>query len=111
MGAVADGALAENGKVTGVIPQFLVYREVAHPGVSDMLIVQSMHQRKLELEAEGDAIIMMPGGARTLEDFFDVFPWGQLGLHEKPIDILNVDGSFDALKHLICKSIEEGFLA
>ena len=110
MGAVANGALAENGEVTGVIPQFLVDREVAHPGVKDMRIVQSMHQRKLELESEGDAIIMMPGGAGTLEEFFEVFTWGQLGLHEKPIGILNVDGYFDTLKMVIDKSIEEGFL-
>ena len=110
MGAVANGALSEDGRVTGVIPQFLVDREVAHPGVRDMRIVQSMHQRKLELEAEGDAIIMMPGGAGTLEEFFEVFTWGQLGLHEKPIGILNVDGYFDGLITVIHKSIEEGFL-
>ncbi|NMA80478.1 hypothetical protein SAMN05216187_109101 [Jeotgalicoccus aerolatus] len=110
MGAVANGALSEQGHVTGVIPQFLVDREVAHPGVKDMRIVQSMHQRKLELENEGDAVIMMPGGAGTLEEFFEVFTWGQLGLHEKPIGILNVDGYFDALKTVIDKSIEEGFL-
>ena len=110
MGAVANGALSEQGHVTGVIPQFLVDREVAHPVVKDMRIVQSMHQRKLELENEGDAVIMMPGGAGTLEEFFEVFTWGQLGLHEKPIGILNVDGYFDALKTVIDKSIEEGFL-
>src|SRR5699024_10575014 len=110
MGAVADGALAENGKVTGVIPQFLVDREVAHPGVRDMRIVQSMQQSKNELEAEGDAISMMIGGDGTLEEFFEVFNWGQLGLNEKPIGILNVDGYFDAMKAVIYKSIEEGFL-
>src|SRR5699024_1874124 len=85
-------------------------REVAHPGVKDMRIVQSMHQSKLEWRNEGDAVIMMPGGAGTLEEFFEVFTWGQLGLHEKPIGILNVDGYFDALKTVIDKSIEEGFL-
>src|SRR5699024_7343732 len=105
MGAVADGALAENGKVTGVIPQFLVDREVAHPGVSDMRIVASMHQRKLELEAEGDAIIMMPGGAGTLEEFFQVFTWGQLGLHETLIRLLNDDGYSVSLKTVIYKAI------
>ena len=110
MGAVANGALSEQGHVTGVIHQFLVDREVAHPGVKDMRIVQSMHQRKLELENEGDAVIMMPGGAGTLEEFFEVFTWGQIGLHQKPIGILNVDGYFDHLKALIINAIDAGFL-
>src|SRR5699024_6059254 len=69
-----------------------------------------MHQRKHELEAEGDEIIMMPGGAGTLEEFFEDFTWGQLGLHEKPIGILNVDGYFETMKTVIYKSIEEGIL-
>lgn len=110
MGALAKGALSKNGQVIGVIPQFLVDREVAHPGVQDMRIVQTMHQRKLELESAGDAIIMLPGGAGTLEEFFEVFTWGQLGLHSKPIGILNIDGYFDALKVVIDQAISEGFL-
>lgn len=110
MGALANGALSKGGHVTGVIPQFLVNREVAHPGVQDMRIVQSMHQRKLELESAGDAIVMLPGGAGTLEEFFEVFTWGQLGLHEKPIGILNIDGYFDPLKMVIDNAIKEGFL-
>lgn len=110
MGAVADGALAEDGNVIGIIPQFLVDREIAHPAVKDMRIVQTMHERKQALEQTGDAIIMLPGGAGTLEEFFEVFTWGQLGLHEKPIGILNVDGYFDALKAVIDQSIEVGFL-
>lgn len=110
MGALANGALSKDGHVTGVIPQFLVDREVAHPAVQDMRVVQSMHQRKLVLESEGDAIIMLPGGAGTLEEFFEVFTWGQLGLHEKPIGILNIDGYFDPLKKVIDNAIKEGFL-
>ena len=107
MGA-ANGALSEQGHVTGVILVF-VDREVAHPGVKDMR-TSSLCTSANWLENEGDAVIMMPGGAGTLEEFFEVFTWGQLGLHEKPIGILNVDGYFDALKTVIDKSIEEGFL-
>ena len=110
MGAVADGALSVDGNVIGVMPQFLIDREIAHTGVSDMRVVQNMHERKLELESLGDAIIMMPGGAGTLEEFFEVFTWGQLGLHEKPIGILNIDGYFDPLKEVIYNAINQGFL-
>ncbi len=110
MGAVANGALSVGGDVIGVMPQFLIDREIAHTGVSDMRVVQNMHERKLELESLGDAIIMMPGGAGTLEEFFEVFTWGQLGLHEKPIGILNIDGYFDPLKEVIYNAINQGFL-
>lgn len=110
MGAVANGALSVDGDVIGVMPQFLIDREIAHTGVSDLRVVQNMHERKLELESLGDAIIMMPGGAGTLEEFFEVFTWGQLGLHEKPIGILNIDGYFDPLKEVIYNAINQGFL-
>ncbi len=110
MGAVADGAVSGNGYVKGIIPQFLVDREVAHDGVTDMVIVETMHERKALLEEEGDGIIMLPGGAGTLEEFFEVFTWGQLGLHEKPIGILNVNGYFDELLKAMDKLITEGFL-
>ena len=110
MGAVADGVLSENGKVIGVMPRFLTEQEIAHSKVLDMRIVETMHERKMELEQLGDAIIMLPGGAGTLEEFFEVFTWGQIGLHQKPIGILNVDGYFDHLKALIINAIDAGFL-
>lgn len=110
MGAVADGAISADGYVKGIIPQFLIDREVAHDGVTDMMIVKTMHERKALLEEEGDGIIMLPGGAGTLEEFFEVFTWGQLGLHDKPIGILNVNGYFDELLKTIDKLVDEGFL-
>lgn len=110
MGAVADGAISNGGYVKGIIPQFLIDREVAHEDVSEMIIVETMHERKAALEEHGDAIIMLPGGAGTLEEFFEIFTWGQLGLHDKPIGILNVSGYFDELTALMEKLIHEGFL-
>ncbi|WP_017547824.1 TIGR00730 family Rossman fold protein [Salinicoccus carnicancri] len=110
MGAVADGALDNGGKVTGVIPQFLVDREMAHEKVQHMEVVQTMHKRKELMEALGDAVISLPGGAGTLEEFFEVFTWGQIGLHEKPIGLLNAGGFYDELLRLFGKLIDEGFL-
>lgn len=110
MGAVAEGTLDAGGHVIGVIPQFLVDREVAHERVQDMQIVRTMHERKALLEEQGDGIIMMPGGAGTLEEFFEVFTWAQLGLHDKPIGILNVNGFFDGLIEVIRNLIRDGFL-
>lgn len=110
MGAVADGAISSGGYVKGIIPQFLIDREVAHPDVAEMIIVETMHERKAALETHGDGIIMLPGGAGTLEEFFEIFTWGQLGLHNKPIGILNVAGYFDELIALMEKLIREGFL-
>ena len=103
MGAVANGALDNGGKVTGVIPQFLVDREMAHEKVQHMEIVQTMHKRKELMEALGDAVISLPGGAGTLEEFFEVFTWGQIGL-------LNAGGFYDELLRLFGKLIDEGFL-
>ncbi|WP_411843447.1 TIGR00730 family Rossman fold protein [Salinicoccus sp. HZC-1] len=110
MGAVANGALERGGRVTGVIPQFLMDREMAHPDVQRMEIVQSMHKRKEMMEELGDAVIALPGGAGTLEEFFEVFTWGQIGLHKKPIGILNVNNFYDELLQLFDKLIAEGFL-
>ncbi|WP_031547227.1 TIGR00730 family Rossman fold protein [Salinicoccus luteus] len=110
MGAVADGALSKGGTVTGVIPQFLVDREMAHPKVQHMEVVESMHERKARMETLGDAIITLPGGAGTMEEFFEMFTWGQIGLQKKPIGLLDVNNFFDALTHLFEKLIEEGFL-
>ncbi|MFA7745648.1 TIGR00730 family Rossman fold protein [Salinicoccus roseus] len=110
MGAVADGALSKGGTVTGVIPQFLVDREMAHPEVQHMEVVESMHERKARMETLGDAIITLPGGAGTMEEFFEMFTWGQIGLQKKPIGLLDVNNFFYALTGLFEKLIEEGFL-
>ncbi len=110
MGAVANGALDQGGKVTGVIPQFLVDREMAHPKIQHMEIVQTMHKRKEMMEELGDAIISLPGGAGTLEEFFEMFTWGQIGLHQKPIGLLNINDFYDDLLEFLGKLIKEGFL-
>ncbi|TVT26711.1 TIGR00730 family Rossman fold protein [Salinicoccus cyprini] len=110
MGAVADGALLKGGTVTGVIPKFLVEREMAHPDVQHMEIVETMHERKAKMEELGDAILTLPGGAGTLEEFFEIFTWGQIGLQKKPIGLLDVNHFFDTLTHLFEKLIAEGFL-
>ncbi|MFC3420336.1 TIGR00730 family Rossman fold protein [Salinicoccus hispanicus] len=110
MGAVADGALSKGGTVTGVIPQFLVEREMAHPDAQHMEVVETMHERKARMEELGDAIITLPGGAGTMEEFFEIFTWGQLGLQKKPIGLLDVNHFFDTLTHLFEKLIAEGFL-
>src|SRR5699024_6338655 len=110
MGAVADGALDNGGKVTGVIPQFLVDREMAHKKVQHLEIVQTMHDRKEMMEERAEAGIWLRGGTGTLEEFFEEFTWGQIGLHEKPIGLLNAAGFYDELLQLFGKLIDEGFL-
>lgn len=87
MGAVADAVLAGGGKVTGVIPQALVDKEVAHRGLSELHVVASMHERKMTMATLADAFVMMPGGLGTLEEFFEVWTWAQLGLHQKPLGV------------------------
>ena len=110
MGAVADGALNNGGKVTGVIPDFLKTKEVAHEGLTKLITVDSMHTRKLRMHELSDGIIAMPGGWGTMEELFEMMTWGQLGLHQKPIGILNVNGYYDALTALITAMVSEGFL-
>ena len=100
MGALAKGALNEGGKVIGIIPYFLETKEVAHDGLTQMITVQTMHERKLKMNEMADGFIILPGGYGTMEEFFEVLTWGQLGLHQKPIGILNVGGYYDALIHL-----------
>ncbi|WP_020007004.1 TIGR00730 family Rossman fold protein [Salinicoccus albus] len=110
MGALADGALSEGGSVTGVIPQFLLDREMGHPKLTHLEVVTSMHKRKERMEALGDAFITLPGGAGTLEEFFEIFTWGQIGLHKKPIGLLNVNHFYDEILQLFNKLIDESFL-
>ncbi|RWY54234.1 LOG family protein [Mucilaginibacter gilvus] len=97
MGILADAILSRGGKVTGVIPQFLMDKEVGHTGITQLHIVENMHQRKQLMNDLCDAIIMLPGGFGTLEEFFEVLTWLQLGLHSHPVGILNTGGFYDNL--------------
>jgi len=110
MGALADAVLTAGGHVTGVIPEALVAREVAHAGLSDLRVVASMHERKAMMADLADGFIALPGGWGTLEEFFEVLTWGQLGLHQKPCGLLNVRGYFDGLLAFIDHSISERFV-
>lgn len=110
MGAVADAALAGGGEVVGVIPQHLVDREVAHTGLSELRVVQSMHERKALMSDLASGFVALPGGVGTLEEFFEVWTWGQLGLHRKPYALLNTVGFFDPLITFLDRLVAERFL-
>ncbi len=110
MGAVADGALSENGKVTGVLPYFLQSKEIAHKNLTELIIVETMHERKTKMNDLCDGVIVLPGGYGTLEEFFEMITWAQLGLHTKPIGILNIDGFYDDLIKLVQTMVDKGFL-
>jgi uncharacterized protein (TIGR00730 family) len=110
MGALADAVLAAGGHVTGVIPESLVAKEIAHVGLSDLRIVASMHERKAAMSTLADGFIAMPGGWGTLEELFEVLTWAQLGMHRKPCGLLNVRGFFDGLLSFIDHSMEERFV-
>jgi len=110
MGAVANGALEANGRAIGVIPDFLKIKEVVHSGLSELIITQDMHQRKLKMHELSDGIIMLPGGYGTLEEFFEMLTWGQLGLHQYPIGVLNTNGFYDELMSMLSKMVDKGFV-
>jgi uncharacterized protein (TIGR00730 family) len=110
MGMVADAALAAGATVVGVIPGFLVAKELAHGGLSTLHVVDSMHERKAKMAQLADAFVAMPGGFGTLEEFCEVLTWAQLGLHAKPHGLLNVDGYYDSLLMLFDRAVEDGFL-
>ena len=97
MGTIADAVLAHGGQVIGVIPDFLADKELAHLGCTELHVVKSMHERKLMMADRADAFVAMPGGYGTLEELFEVLTWGQLGLHRKPVGLLNVAGYYDHL--------------
>ncbi len=97
MGAVADATLAAGGQVVGVIPQALMEREVGHRGLTELHVVQTMHERKQKMAERADAFLALPGGIGTLEELYEVWSWQQLGYHDKPVALLNVDGFYDAL--------------
>lgn len=110
MGAVADGVLNEGGKAIGVLPHFLQSKEIAHANLTDLILVESMHERKTKMNDLCDGVIVLPGGYGTLEEFFEMITWGQLGLHQKPIAVLNIGGFYDDLINLIQTMVDKGFL-
>lgn len=110
MGVMANETLLNNGKVIGVIPQFLMDLEVGHKGLTELHITENMHERKKKMAELSDGIIALPGGYGTLDELFEMLTWSQLGLHEMPIGILNVNGFFDPLLAMVQKMVDEGFL-
>jgi uncharacterized protein (TIGR00730 family) len=111
MGTLADAMLQAGGEVIGVIPQSLVAREVAHRGITELRVVQTMHERKALMNDLSDAFIAMPGGFGTLDEFFEVLTWSQLGYHGKPCGLLDVAGYFRELLAMIDRAVAEKFLA
>ncbi|SNR14692.1 LOG family protein [Tenacibaculum jejuense] len=110
MGAVADAVLEHEGKVIGVLPNFLKSKEIAHEGLTQLILVDSMHERKAKMNDLCDGIIALPGGFGTLEELFEVLTWRQLGLHKKPIGILNINGFYDSLISFLDHMTEKGVL-
>jgi uncharacterized protein (TIGR00730 family) len=110
MGALADAALAAGGEVIGVIPQRLFPAEIPHTGLTEQRIVQTMHERKALMAELSDAVIALPGGTGTLDELFEMFTWGQLGLHHQPIGLLDVDGYFKPLLAFLDHMVQERFI-
>lgn len=110
MGVIADACLAANGYVIGVIPTKLVDKEVAHKGLTEIFIVDSMHERKALMASKSDAFIALPGGFGTCDELFEILTWAQLGIHHNPIGILNTEGFFDPLLVWIDQMIGQGFV-
>ncbi|MCC5809327.1 MAG: TIGR00730 family Rossman fold protein [Ectothiorhodospiraceae bacterium] len=110
MGVIADAALEAGGEVIGVIPQLLVDKEVAHPGLTQLHVVDGMHARKALMAELADGFIAMPGGLGTLEELFEMLTWGQLGMHAKPCGAMNVGGYYDDLVRFLDQSVSAGFV-
>ncbi|MEQ9404675.1 MAG: TIGR00730 family Rossman fold protein [Cyclobacteriaceae bacterium] len=110
MGSVAEGALQNNGEVIGIIPDFLKTKEVVHDHLSELIIVKTMHERKTKMNELSDGVIALPGGFGTMEEFFEILTWGQLGLHEKPMGLLNINGFYNSLIAMMDGMVKEGFL-
>jgi len=110
MGAVADGILNNGGKAIGVLPNFLRSKEIAHEHLTELILVETMHERKTKMNEFCDGVIALPGGFGTLEEFFEMLTWAQLGLHKKPIAILNTAGFYDSLITFIQTMVDKGFL-
>ena len=110
MGIVADAVMAHGGEVIGVIPRSLADREVAHTGITDLRVVDSMHTRKAMMAERADGFVAMPGGVGTFEEFFEAVTWTQLGLHRKPCGLLNVSAFYTPLAAFIDQAVSEGFI-
>ena len=110
MGKVAEGALGHKGKVIGVIPEFLKLKEVVHLGLTELVTTNNMHERKMKMHELSDGFITLPGGFGTLEELFEIITWSQLGLHQKPIGLLNINGFYDDLLKLLENMVRNGFL-
>ena len=111
MGIVADAALAAGASVVGVIPQSLMERELGHRGLTELHVVTTMHERKLMMAERSDAFMALPGGIGTFEELFEVWTWRQLGYHDKPVGLLNVDGYYDGLLAFLHHTVQHGFVS
>ncbi|MBA3589471.1 MAG: TIGR00730 family Rossman fold protein [Methylibium sp.] len=111
MGVLADAALAAGASVVGVIPRSLMEREVGHPGLSELLVVETMHQRKQAMAERADVFLALPGGIGSFEELFEAWTWRQLGYHDQPIGLLNVAGYYDALIAFLQQTVREGFMS
>ena len=111
MGLIAKSTLAHKGKVIGIIPEFLKLKEVVHLGLTELITTQNMHDRKLLMQTRSDGFITMPGGMGTMEELFEILTWLQLGLHSKPIGLLNVNHYYDDLILMLEKMVKKGFLS
>ena len=110
MGVLADTVLAAGGEAIGVMPQALIDREIGHPGLTELKVVQSMHERKALMAELADAFVAVPGGIGTLEELIEVYTWSQLGIHDKACGVLNVRGYYDGLAAFLDHAVQEGFL-
>lgn len=110
MGAAADGCLSKGGKVIGIIPKFLSTKEITHHNLTELITVETMHERKTKMHERADGFIILPGGIGTLEEFFEILTWAQLGLHQKPIAIYNVNQYYDDLIHFIRQMAVKDFI-
>ena len=110
MGLVADATLAAGGRVVGIIPQALVEREWAHKGCTELHVVDTMHERKRMMAERADAFLALPGGIGTFEEFFEVWTWRQLGYHDKPVGLLNLNGYYDGLLTFLHNSVDQQFM-
>ncbi len=110
MGMMADACLQAGGRVVGVIPKALVEKEWAHSGCSELHVVENMHERKSLMAEHADAFLAMPGGIGTFEEFFEVWTWRQLGYHDKPVGLLNIQGYYDNLLAFLSTSVQQGFM-
>jgi len=111
MGTIAKSVLDNNGKVIGIIPNFLKKKEVVHLGLTELITTENMHERKLKMQEASDGFIALPGGMGTLEELFEIITWLQLGLHQKPIGLLNINGFYNDLIRMLETMVRKGFLS